>query len=82
MPVDLGYFIITKPRVSSINAIDTKPPSSQGTLATYPSFNITYTGSAYSAIFNLMGSKILALIDEDLNHADNLNLDILGKTIG
>jgi hypothetical protein len=81
MPVDLGYFIIKKPRVSPINAIATKPPSSQGTLVTYPAFSITYNGSAYLAIFTLTGSKVMTLIDENVNHPDNLNLEILGMTI-
>lgn len=81
MPIDLGYFIIKKPRVSPINAIDTKPPSSQGSVATYSAFSISYIGSAYSAIFTLTGSKILTLIDEDPNHIDNLNIEILDRTI-
>lgn len=81
MPVDLGYFIIKKPRVSPINAVDTIPPSSQGTLSVYDAFSLLYTGTAYSAILNLTGSKILTLINENPAHADNLNLDILGKSI-
>ena len=82
MPVDLGYFIIKKPRVSPINSQYTLPPSSQGEVQTYPALSITYVGqSAYSAVLNVTGTKILTLIDENPAHPDNLNIDVLGKSI-
>ena len=81
MPLNLGYFIIRKPRVSPINAISTLPPTDQGTFSLLTAFTIKYVGTATSALLSITGEKFLTLINETQNHSDNLEIAIIGKTI-
>ena len=53
MPLNLGYFIIRKPRVSPINAVTTLPPTDQGTFTLIPAFEIKYTGTVSSAFLSI-----------------------------
>jgi len=80
MSLNLGYFIIRKPRVSSYNAVTTLPPTSQGNYITLPCFQIKYIGSVSYAQMTITGRKLLTIIDENITHPDNLNIALDGKT--
>ena len=81
MPMNLGFFFIRKPRVCQYNAVATKPPSSQGTLLLRQGFRVTYTGGAYSCLLSITGKKFLTIVDESIEHSDNLNIEVIGRNI-
>ncbi len=82
MPMNLGFFFIRKPRVSQYNAVSTRPPTSQGTFILKNCFRVSYIGvGAYSALLSITGKKILTIVDETLNHVDNLNIEVIGRNI-
>lgn len=82
MPINVGYFRIRQPRVSSINAITTTAPTSFGNFLVLDGFDITYIGSATKCTLYVTGTRILTLCDEDKNHPDNLNIQLQGRTVG
>jgi len=82
MPMDLGFFFIRKPRVSQYNAVSTRPPSSQGTFSLKQGYSVSYTGvGAYSALLSITGKKFQTIIDETIEHTDNLTIDVIGRNI-
>lgn len=82
MPINLGFFLIRKPRVSQYNAVTTIPPTSSGTYTLKPSFKVSYVVSGtISAVLSITGTKLLTLINDTLDHVDNLSITVLGKNI-
>jgi hypothetical protein len=81
MPVILTSFIIRQPRVSSVNAATTLPPSTQGTATLYNAFTIHYTGSATTARMALDGNYLLTIINGNRTHADNLSIPLAGQQL-
>jgi hypothetical protein len=81
MPVNVGYFTIRQPRVASINAATTSPPTASGSYSFLDGFNLSYTGSADKCFLYITGTKILTLCNDDQNHPDNLNLSTEGLTL-
>lgn len=81
MPVNVGYFTVRQPRVSSINAATTATPSSLGSFSFIDGFNISYTGTASKCFLYITGTRILTLCDDDQNNVDNLNLSTEGLSI-
>lgn len=81
MPINTGYFIIRKPRVSPINANSTLPPTSEGNYIMTPCMTITYVGVVSSANLTITGAQILTLINEEPSHEDNLTISYSGMSL-
>jgi len=82
MPINMGNFFIRKPRVSQYNAPSTKPPTSQGSYILKQCFSVAYscTGTS-SALLSITGEKFQTIINESIEHSDNLNIDVIGRSV-
>jgi hypothetical protein len=81
MPINLTSFIIRQTRVSTVNHKKTLPPSTSGTYSLTNAFTIKYNGSGSKSLLFLNAQELTTLVDDDLNHPDNLVIPMVGKQL-
>jgi len=81
MPINLTSFIIRQTRVSTVNHKKTLPPSTSGTYSLINAFTIKYNGSGSKSLLFLNAQELTTLVDDDLNHPDNLVIPMVGKQL-